>query len=76
MVDLLDPDARPVIVDDEIQVVADIPKKVVVKKVDMFTQNQWVSINLLEDENGDFEVAESRPDSQGSKGLFKKRGGM
>ncbi len=41
----------------------------VVKKVDYFTNQKWVQIDVCEDENGDMVIPESS-----TKTLFKKRG--
>ena len=44
-----------------------------VQKVDYFTNNKWVQLDLCENEDGDMSVAVQ--DSPPSKGLFKKRNG-
>jgi hypothetical protein len=81
MADLLDPDARPLISNDsggydygEDQ----FNRKKVVQKVDMFTENKWVKINLCEDADGDFFVSkenDEESDRRQGTGMFRKRGG-
>ena len=71
LADMLDPDDRPLIADDDELV----PKKVV-QKVDVFSENKWVKISLCENEDGDFFIDNKNNDRESpSKGLFRKRGG-
>lgn len=43
----------------------------VVKKMDFFTNNQWVKIDVCENEDGEIVI----PQASDSKSMFKKRGG-
>lgn len=48
-----------------------------VKKIDMFTNNKWVKVDVFENEDGDLMVAdELKTTNVDSKSLFKKRGGF
>ena len=44
----------------------------VVKKMDFFTDNKWIKVDVCENEDGDIVI----PQTSGSKNLFKKRGGL
>lgn len=69
LVDLLDPEG-PAIADDDVLLMDEKPK--VVNKVDLFTNNTWIQVDVCETDEGDLVVGES----QSSKSLFKKRGGI
>jgi hypothetical protein len=78
LADLLDPDARPLIADDVKILDEEETSKKLVKKVDMFTDNKWVKINLCEDEDGDFFVSKDGEDAanpSSGRNMFRKRGG-
>ncbi len=65
LVDLIDSD-RPVIVTDYEE-----EKPKVVQKVNYFTNNKWVKLDVCEDEDGDFSIN----NDQDTTTKFKKRGG-
>lgn len=65
MVDLIDGSDAPIIVTDLKEFQQEELK--VVKKVDYFSNNKWVKVDVCENEDGDMVIPKS------SKGLFKKR---
>lgn len=73
LVDLLDPEG-PVIADESLLGVDELKPKLA-KKIDMFTNNKWIKVDVFENEDGDLVVADDEHASVSSKSLFKKRGG-
>ena len=80
LVDLLDPEGpqiaeeQSLVGEDELRR-ATGQKELQAKKIDMFTNNRWIKVDVLENEDGDLVVANDEQTSVTSKSLFKKRGG-
>lgn len=70
-VDLLDPEG-PAVVDDDGSM---YNKPKLVKKIDLFSNDKWIKVDVVENEDGDLLVA-GEQNNVASKGLFKKRGGI
>lgn len=71
---MLDPEG-PAIVDNGLIRDEEVKGKVA-KKIDMFTNNKWIKVDVIENEDGDLMVADELDQHNvSSKSLFKKRGG-
>lgn len=71
---MLDPEG-PAIVDNALIHEQEVKGKLA-KKIDMFTNNKWIKVDVIENEDGDLMVADELDQHNvSSKSLFKKRGG-